>query len=130
MIERIELLTALGVDRHLTDLPDAILRRYAGYCGTRRRNGEQPANTNFNLDRRASPRPYLAEPSGEIPLGYSTWPTNLSGRLDKAGGVASMVVCTYSHTDNSQPMPTIKTKLLIGAWATREYQNAIGASQR
>ena len=29
VIERIELLTALGVDRHLTDLPDAILRRYA-----------------------------------------------------------------------------------------------------
>jgi hypothetical protein len=38
-------------------------------------------------------------------------------------------------------MPTIKTKhrfrdrqglseLLIGAWATREYQNAIGASQQ
>jgi hypothetical protein len=29
VIERIELLTALGVDRHLTDFPDAILRRYA-----------------------------------------------------------------------------------------------------
>jgi hypothetical protein len=29
VLERIELLTALGVDRHLTDLPDAIARRYA-----------------------------------------------------------------------------------------------------
>jgi hypothetical protein len=29
VLERIELLTALGVDRHLTDLPDAIVRRYA-----------------------------------------------------------------------------------------------------
>jgi hypothetical protein len=29
VLERIEWLTALGVDRHLTDLPDAIVRRYA-----------------------------------------------------------------------------------------------------
>src|ERR1700722_4369046 len=29
VLERIELLTALGVDRHLTHLPDAIVRRYA-----------------------------------------------------------------------------------------------------
>jgi len=29
VLERIEFLAALGVDRHLTDLPDAIVRRYA-----------------------------------------------------------------------------------------------------
>jgi hypothetical protein len=29
VLERIEWLTALGVDRHFTDLPDAIVRRYA-----------------------------------------------------------------------------------------------------
>jgi hypothetical protein len=29
VLERIEWLTALGVDRHVTDLPDAIVRRYA-----------------------------------------------------------------------------------------------------
>jgi hypothetical protein len=29
VLERIELLTALGVDRHLADLPDSIVRRYA-----------------------------------------------------------------------------------------------------
>src|SRR5882672_9122117 len=29
VLERIEWLTALGVDRHLTDLPDLIVRRYA-----------------------------------------------------------------------------------------------------
>ena len=29
VLERIEFLTALGVDRYLTDLPDAIVRRYA-----------------------------------------------------------------------------------------------------
>src|ERR1700685_3656650 len=32
----------------------------------------ETANTNFNLHRRASPRPYLGGPGGEIPLGYST----------------------------------------------------------
>jgi hypothetical protein len=29
LVERIELLTALGADRHLTDLPDSVVRRYA-----------------------------------------------------------------------------------------------------
>ena len=38
VIERIEQLTGLGVDRHLTDLPDAIVRRYA-----RRLAGRAPA---------------------------------------------------------------------------------------
>ena len=34
-------------------------------CDTRRRKGEMTGNTNFDLHRRASPRPYLAL---EIPL--------------------------------------------------------------
>ena len=38
VLERVERLTALGVDRHLTDLPDAIVRRYA-----RRLAGRSPA---------------------------------------------------------------------------------------
>jgi hypothetical protein len=31
-----------------------------------------PNKTNFDLNRRASPRPYLGEPGGESPPGYST----------------------------------------------------------
>ena len=31
---------------------------WSRYCDTRRRKGEQTVNTNFDLNRRASPRPY------------------------------------------------------------------------
>jgi hypothetical protein len=41
-------------------------------CDTRRRKGETTGNTNFDLNRRASPRPYLGAPGGEIPPGDST----------------------------------------------------------
>src|SRR6202521_2243386 len=41
-------------------------------CDTRRRKGEATRNTNFDLNRRASPRPYLGAPGGEIPPGDST----------------------------------------------------------
>ena len=54
-------------------------------CDTRRRKGETTGNTNIDLNRRASPRPYLGAPGGEIPPGDSTnaslpasashWPT-------------------------------------------------------
>src|ERR1700674_1064508 len=41
-------------------------------CGdTRRRKGEATGNTNFDLHRRASPRPYLGEARGAIPRAYS-----------------------------------------------------------
>src|ERR1700719_4482579 len=42
------------------------------WCDTRRRKGETTGNTNFDLNRRASPRPYLGAPEGEIPPGDST----------------------------------------------------------
>src|SRR5262245_34927434 len=38
----------------------------------RNRKGEATGNTNFDLNRRASPRPYLRGRRGEIPLRYST----------------------------------------------------------
>ena len=41
-------------------------------CDTRRRKGETTGNTNIDLNRRASPRPYLGAPGGEIPPGDST----------------------------------------------------------
>src|SRR5271169_6399965 len=37
------------------------------WCDTRRRKSEPTGNTNFGLNRRASPRPYLGERGGEIP---------------------------------------------------------------
>src|SRR6266571_5300340 len=36
-------------------------------CDTRRRKGETTGNTNVDLHRRASPRPYLREAGGETP---------------------------------------------------------------
>src|SRR6202043_3952079 len=42
------------------------------YCDTRKRKSEPTVNTNFDLNRRASPRPYLGEPGGESPPGHST----------------------------------------------------------
>src|SRR6516164_10253671 len=42
------------------------------WCDTRRRKGEPTGNTNIDLNRRASPRPYLGEPAGESPPGHST----------------------------------------------------------
>src|ERR1700730_4208205 len=44
-------------------------------CDTRRRKGETTGNTNIDLNRRASPRPYLGAPRGEIPPGDSTLST-------------------------------------------------------
>jgi hypothetical protein len=41
-------------------------------CDTRRRKGETTGNTNFDLYQRASLRPYLGAPGGEIPSGDST----------------------------------------------------------
>jgi hypothetical protein len=38
----------------------------------RNRKGEATVNTNFDLNRRASLRPYLGAPGGEIPPGDST----------------------------------------------------------
>ena len=45
---------------------------WSRWCDTRRRKGETTGNTNFDLNRRASPRPYLGAPGGEIPPGDST----------------------------------------------------------
>ena len=36
------------------------------------RKGETTGNTNFDLNWRASSRPYLGEPGGESPPGHST----------------------------------------------------------
>ena len=41
-------------------------------CDTRNRKGEATVNTNIDLNRRASLRPYLGAPRGEIPRGDST----------------------------------------------------------
>src|SRR6516225_6221072 len=41
------------------------------WCDTRRRKSEPTGNTNFDLNRRASPRPYLRAPGGAIPPGDS-----------------------------------------------------------
>jgi hypothetical protein len=40
-------------------------------CDTRRRKSELTGNTNFDLNRRASLRPYLRGAEGEIPSAYS-----------------------------------------------------------
>ena len=45
---------------------------WSRYCDTRRRKSELTVNTNFDLNRRASPRPYLGERGGEIPPRHST----------------------------------------------------------
>jgi hypothetical protein len=37
------------------------------WCDTRRRKGETTGNTNFDLNRRASPRPYLFAPNKTFP---------------------------------------------------------------
>jgi hypothetical protein len=42
---------------------------WSRWCDTRRRKRETTGNTNFDLHRRASPRPYLGAPRGEIPPG-------------------------------------------------------------
>src|SRR5580692_7349733 len=44
---------------------------WSRYCDTRRRKSELTVNTNFDLNRRASPRPYLREAGGGIPPAYS-----------------------------------------------------------
>jgi hypothetical protein len=53
--------------------------------------GRATANTNFNLHRRASPRPYLGGPRGEIPLGYSTFSES---RLSAA---KSLILLAIAH---------------------------------
>ena len=59
-------------------------------CDTRRRKGETTGNTNFDLHRRASPRPYLREAGGEIPPAYS--PLHPDGaRLRLSGRGARLV---------------------------------------
>jgi hypothetical protein len=45
----------------------------------RNRKGEATVNTNIDLNRRASLRPYLGAPGGAIPLGDSTMLSNLPG---------------------------------------------------
>ena len=45
---------------------------WSRWCDTRRRKSEATGNTNFDLNRRASPRPYLGAPGGAIPPGDST----------------------------------------------------------
>src|SRR6516164_4801251 len=42
------------------------------WCDTRKRKGETTGNTNFDLNWRASPRPYLGAPGSETPPGDST----------------------------------------------------------
>ena len=42
---------------------------WSRWCDTRKRKGETTGNTNVDLNRRASPRPYLGEPGGESPPG-------------------------------------------------------------
>ena len=44
---------------------------WSRWCDTRRRKGEPTENTNIDLHWRTSPRPYLRERGGEIPLRYS-----------------------------------------------------------
>src|SRR5215472_6271189 len=44
---------------------------WSRYCDTRKRKSEPTVNTNFDLNRRASPRPYLREAGGETPPAYS-----------------------------------------------------------
>jgi hypothetical protein len=41
------------------------------WCDTRKRKGETTGNTNFDLNWRASPRPYLCGARGETPRAYS-----------------------------------------------------------
>ena len=44
---------------------------WSRWCDTRRRKGETTGNTNFDLNRRACPRPYLRGAEGETPSAYS-----------------------------------------------------------
>src|SRR5208283_3123849 len=53
------------------DVAGAGNAAWSRWCDTRRRKSEPTGNTNFDLNRRASPRPYLREAGGEIPSAYS-----------------------------------------------------------
>ena len=53
---------------------------WSRWCDTRRRKSEPTGNTNFDLNRRASPRPYLRGAEGETPSAYSPLCRDL-GRL-------------------------------------------------
>src|SRR5271163_3635789 len=58
---------------------------WSRWCDTRRRKSEPTGNTNFDLNRRASPRPYLRGAEGETPSAYS--PLHPDGvRLPLSGG--------------------------------------------
>src|SRR5271166_2243906 len=63
------------------------------WCDTRRRKSEPTGNTNFGLNRRVSPRPYLRERGGEIPPRHSPLSENrrpnglpLAGRRRRGRG--------------------------------------------
>ena len=53
------------------DAAEAGNAAWSRWCDTRRRKGEPTGNTNFDLNRRASLRPYLREAEGETPSAYS-----------------------------------------------------------
>jgi hypothetical protein len=59
-------------------------------CDTRNRKGEATGNTNFDLNRRASPRPYLGAPGGETPPGDSTKTSGRARPLPGQGGRAGL----------------------------------------
>src|SRR5208282_2391633 len=71
---------------------------WSRWCDTRRRKSEPTGNTNFDLNRRASPRPYLRERGGAIPprhspLSENRWADGLSlARLDAEGEVLDVLV--------------------------------------
>jgi len=53
------------------DVAGAGNAAWSRWCDTRRRKSEPTGNTNFDLNRRASPRPYLRERGGAIPPRHS-----------------------------------------------------------
>jgi hypothetical protein len=65
-------------------------------CDTRRRKSELTGNTNFDLNRRASLRPYLREVRGEIPRTYSAIPRAYSAP-SAARREGSFQSCRTSH---------------------------------
>src|SRR5271166_5858960 len=65
-----------------TDASRAGNVAWSRWCDTRRRKSEPTGNTNFDLNRRASPRPYLGERGGDTPPRHSP-----RGRLRKANSL-------------------------------------------
>jgi hypothetical protein len=64
------------------------------WCDTRRRKGETTGNTNFDLHRRASPRPYLGARGGEIPPRDSTGALFSALRFDRRKDFPNVPACT------------------------------------